>query len=140
MVRENTDRNVVVYELWKKGCTIDEIAFETAIPRSTVGYYVRKFNKRAKSGEPIVFQQVREPPDEKVMAVQAFIKSSTFFNLLKMLENGEIDKVYKMLMILKLSKELQRDIFPTKEEGEAFLKNLGYVFDQISLANKLTST
>ena len=55
MIQENTDRNILVYELWTKGRTIDEIASETAIPRSTVGYYVRKFNKRAKSGEPIVF-------------------------------------------------------------------------------------
>ena len=140
MIQENTDRNILVYELWKKGYTIDEIAFETAIPRSTVGYYVRKFNKCAKSGEPIVFQQVREQPDEKEMAVQAYAKTSIRFDLLKMVKNGEIDNVYKILMILKLWKELQRDIFPTKEEKEAFHKNLVYVIEQISLTNKLIST
>jgi hypothetical protein len=127
MIRENTSRNFLIYELWKKGRTIDEIAFETAIPRSTVGYYIRKFNKRAKSGEPIAFQQAREQPDEKAIAVQAFVKNSAFLNLSKMLMNGEIDKVYKLLMILKLWKELQRDIFPTIEEAEAFLKSLGRV-------------
>jgi len=120
VVRENTDRNFLVYELWKKGRTIDEIAFETAIPT-------------------IVLQQVREQPDEKAMAALAFVKSSAFGGLLEMLKNGEIDKVYKMLMILKLTKELWRYIFPTKEEREAFFKNLGYVIEQISLANKSKS-
>jgi len=137
MIRENIDRNFLVYELWKKGRAIDEIAFETAIPRSTVGYYVRKFNKCAKSGEPIVFQQVREQPDEKEIAVQAYAKTSISLGLLKMANNGEIDKLYKSLMILKLWKELQRDIFPTKEEREAAGKNIGYIIEQILLAKKL---
>jgi len=140
MSRENPDRNFLIYELWKEGCTINEISFETGIPRSTVGYYVRKFNKRAKSGEPIVCQQVAEKPDEKAMALRAYAKSSAFVGLSEMLKKGEIDKVYKMLMICKLFKELQRDILPTEEERRAFSKNLGYVIEQISLANKSTST
>ena len=135
MFKENTNRNFLVYELWKKGYTIDEIAFETAIPRSTVGYYVRKFNKCAKSGAPIVFQQVREQPDEKAMAYKTYLKNYQSLGLVKMLKNGEIDKVYKLLMILKLSKELQRELSPTKEEGEAFLKNIAYVIEKVSLTN-----
>ena len=88
MIQENTDRNILVYELWTKGRTIDEIASETNIPRSTVGYYIRKFNKHAKSGEPIVFQQVGKKTDEKEMAVQAYVKTSMHFDLLKMAKNG----------------------------------------------------
>ena len=137
MIRENIDRNFLVYELWKKGRAIDEIAFETTIPRSTVGYYVRKFNKCAKSGEPIVFQQVRKPPNEKEMANQALTKTSVSSYLLKMASNGEIDKLYKSLMILKLWKELQGELFPTKEEREAAGKNIGYIIEQILLAKKL---
>jgi len=141
MIQENPDRNFLIYELWKEGRTIDEISFETAIPRSTVGYYVRKFNKCAKSGEPIVFQRIMKKPDEKVMAAQAWAKSGFFLDLTKMLkEEDGLDKVYKTLMIIKLMKELQRDIFPTEEERQAFHKNLAYVFEQILPANKLTST
>jgi len=139
MIQENSDRNFLVYELWKEGRTIEEISFETGIPRSTVGYYVRKFNKCAKSGKPIVCQRVTVKPDAKAMAIQGFIKSYTLANLSEMLKNGEIDKVYKMLMICKLWKELEKDIIPTKEEEQAFLKNLGYIIEQISLAKKLTS-
>ena len=143
MILENVDRNNLIYELWKKGLTIDEISFDTSIPRSTVGYYIRKFNKCAKSGKPIAFQQIKEQLDEKAMAIQGFVKSYSYSGLLKMLSDGEMDKVYKILMILKLLKELNRDIFPTKEEGEAFIKNFGYIVEQIALArasdNKLKS-
>ena len=45
MVLINPERETVIYELWKTGHTVDEIADQTGIPRSTVGYYVRKFNK-----------------------------------------------------------------------------------------------
>jgi hypothetical protein len=39
----NSERNRVIYELWEKNLTIGEISSSTNIPRSTVGYYVRKF-------------------------------------------------------------------------------------------------
>lgn len=141
MIQENPDRNFLIYELWTKGCTIDEISFETSIPRSTVGYYVRKFNKCAKSGDPIAFQRIRKKPDEKVMAVQAWAKCGFFLDLAKMLKEKEgLDKVYKKLMIIKLMKELQRDILPTEEERQAFQKNFAYMVEQILLAKKFTST
>lgn len=140
MIRENPDRNFLIYELWEKGFTIDEISFETGIPRSTVGYYVRKFNKCAKSGEPIAFQRIRKKPDEKVIAVQAWTKGDLFVYLKKMLkEEDGLDKVYKTLMIIKLVKELQRDIFLTEEERQAFWKNFPYMAEHIMLEKKVRS-
>ena len=65
MIKENLGRNFLIYEQWKDGRTIDEISFDTGIPRSTIGYYVRKFNKNARRGEPIAFQPIKEKPDEK---------------------------------------------------------------------------
>ena len=128
MIQENPDRNFIIYELWKEGRTIDEMSFETGIPRSTVGYYVRKFNKCAKSGEPMVVQRIRKKPDEKAMSTQAWKKSGYYIGLAKMLkEEDGLDKVYKILMIFKLMKELERDIFPTEAEQQAFNKNLAYV-------------
>ena len=124
MVKENPERNARIYELWVLGLTIDEIALETGYPRSTVGYYIRKFNKKAKRGELIILPHVVERPDSETLALQAVLKSSVFVKLTERINAGDLDTVYKSLMILKLVKELQRDLFSTKEESEAFLKVL----------------
>ena len=140
MIQENPDRNFIIYELWTNGDTIDEISFETGIPRSTVGYYVRKFNKCAKSGEPIVVQQIRKKPDEKVIAVQAWKKLDFFVYLGKMLkEEDGLDRAYKTLMIAKLMKELHREIFPTEEERQAFWKEFPYMVEYIMREKKVRS-
>lgn len=129
MVKENLDRNFIVNELWRQGRTVDEISFETGIPRSTVGYYIRKFNQSAKSGKPIPISRTADSQNEKAMAVKAYIKfycSTTLVNVLtepdppnlnwliapdqldmkKMItEPDRLDRVYKALMILKLTKD-----------------------------------
>ena len=141
MVKENLYSNLVIHKLWEDGCTIDEITLETGIPRSTVGYYVRKFKRRASRGEPIAYAPANEKPNEKSMAVQAFAKALASQRLFQMLgEEDGLDKVYKLLMITKLVKELQREIFATEEERKAFLNKFGYVLEQITQANKLAST
>ena len=124
MVKENPERNARIYELWELGLTVDEIALETGYPRSTVGYYNRKFNKKARRGEPIILPHIVERPDSETFALQAVLKRSAFINLTERVKAGDLDTVYKSLMILKLVKELQRDLFPTKEESEAFFKAL----------------
>ena len=141
MFPENTDRNRVIYELWTKGCTIDEISSDTDIPRSTVGYYVRKFNTCARKGTPIVFQRL-DNTDTKDKASRAVDKTAfpLYETLSKFLKDkDEIDKMYKILMIVKLIKELQRDLFPTKEEIEAVFdpKNASFVFDKVMQAVKI---
>ena len=133
MIRENVDRNFLIYELWKKGLTIDQVSFDTGIPRSTVGYYVRKFNKRAGRGEPIAFLPEREKPDEKDLAFTTIGKNYMFQRLLKLLGEGKegVDKAYKFLWIAKLSKELQRDLLPKKEEAKALDKYRFQILKQI---------
>lgn len=131
MIPENVDRNFLIYELWREGKTIDEISFETGIPRSSVGYYVRKFNKLAKRGEPIAFQPMREKEDEKTLAIQGGMKHLTRVLTLKNISEGKIDRVYKVLMICKLMKELQGDLFPTEEERKACRKNLSFVLTEV---------
>ncbi len=39
----NVERNKRIQNLWILGQTIDQISLSTGIPRSTVGYYVKKF-------------------------------------------------------------------------------------------------
>ena len=130
-IQENPDRNFLVYELWEKGFTVDEIVFETGIPRSSVGYYVRKFNKCAKSGKPIVIQQIKKKPDEKALPQQAWIKSDSMLKLKKMFIAEDVDKAYKYLMTIKLMKELQRELNPTEEERQAFMKIFPDVVEQM---------
>ena len=124
MVNENPERNARIYELWELGLTIDKIAFETGYPRSTVGYYVRKFRMKAKKGEPIILPHIIKRPDSATLAQNAILKSKVLLNLTEMIRDGKLDSAYKYLMILKLLKELQRDLFFTKEESEAFFKVL----------------
>jgi hypothetical protein len=45
MVRPNPERERKILEQWQSGDTIDEISILTDIPRSSIGYYVRKFNR-----------------------------------------------------------------------------------------------
>lgn len=123
MFAENPDRNLVTYELWKKGKTIDEISLETGIPRSSVGYYVRKFNKLAKKGEPIVVQPIREEQDEMTLALRGLIKNSMHSYVLETIGKDDLDEAIKMLTILKLMKDLRGYLTPTEEENLA-VKNM----------------
>ncbi len=138
MFRENFERNSRIYELWKKGYTVKEISFETGIPRSSAGYYVRKFNKRARRGDPIPFLPEREKPDEKKMAIKAFIKNFTSNQIMQIIAAGvDIDKFHKTLMVIKLLKELQRDLTLTKEEKQAldkhWMETVTEIMDTMSL-------
>jgi len=133
MIRENFERNSRIYELWNKGYTVKEISFETSIPPSSVGYYVRKFNKRARSGDPIPFLPEREKLDEKEMAFNAFLKNLFSQNLKIMILKSKdgLNDVYKLLSVVKLIKELQRDLSPTLEEEKALEKNWIKILQQI---------
>ncbi len=129
MIRENLYRNRLIFKMWTVGRAIDQISLLTGIPRSSVGYYVRKFNKRAQKGTPIPILWTQEKRDEKAMAWTAFTKNYTFKKLFTMLgeENG-LDKVEKLLMSFKLIKKLKVDLLPTQEEQDALDKNRDYIF------------
>jgi predicted transcriptional regulator len=116
MFRTNPLRSAVIYSLWEKGYTVDQIALETGVPRSTVGYYVRKFNKYAKDGRPVVIPQGSRD-DESSALTSAMMKLIGLTNLIQMLNAGEYQKVYYVLSIMKLLKELR--LFLTPEENRA---------------------
>jgi len=43
----NPEREAEVFKYWKEGhYTIDQISTSTSIPRSTVGYYTKKFSRK----------------------------------------------------------------------------------------------
>ena len=129
MIKVNPDRNAIVYYLWEKGYTVDQIALEVGIPRSTVGYYVRKFNKYAKDGRPIVFPQnpLQKSKEDKATKTQSALrKILSLGNLIIFLKSGRLQELYYALSISKLLKELEKDFFSlTPEEISAFIEALG---------------
>ncbi|MCK4952885.1 hypothetical protein KAS14_03800 [Candidatus Bathyarchaeota archaeon] len=123
MYKTNPDRNAIIYEQWEKGNTVSEIHLRTGIPRSTVGYYVRKFNKYAKDGRPVVLPQKREAGKSNVL-VSATKKWFAFDTIIDMLKSGEVEKLYYLLSVIKLIKELGDQILFTQEENKAFFEAL----------------
>jgi len=130
MYTPNPERNRVIYELWEKNLTVDQISSRTGIPRSTVGYYVRKFNKLAVEGKPIVF-----PRERKIASARRDSPFSHFLPLMKemavrkvrakillMLGDGRYQELYYLLMDLKLIKEL--DSIVTSEAFEKAFKSI----------------
>ncbi len=115
---QGINRNQQIYLLWEKGYTVDQISNDTAIPRSTVGYYVRKFNRYASKGTPIVL-----PPKSmqtQNLAQSAISKLYSFTQIVELLRAGDVEKAYYLLNIIKLINDLK--IFPTKEEAEVIDK------------------
>ena len=121
--------------MWKKGYTVKEISFETDIPKSSAGYYVRKFNKRARRGDPIPFLPEREKLNRKDMAFNAFLKNlfSQKLKIMILKSKDALNDVYKLLSVAKLIKELQRELSPTLEEEKEWIKILKQIMDTMTL-------
>ncbi len=51
MIPRNTEREEECHKCWNNGLTIDEATSKLMMPRSSVGYYYRKFNKAIEKGQ-----------------------------------------------------------------------------------------
>jgi hypothetical protein len=103
----NFERNRVIYELWMKKLTVEQISSSTGIPRSSVGYYVRKFNRLASQGKPIVFPDTSQGTRKQGSFTEDI--STMAFLQLKIQAgamNGDWEGLYYRLNVLKLLKEL----------------------------------
>jgi len=127
--RRNVERERLVYSYWIQGHTIDEISRLTGIPRSSVGYYVRKFNKkygrrsRVKvSFSPALGDSTNVKKDEYSLAVSGIMKSaaltSTFETVVNLVRQGRLQDAYYCLGIIKLFNEIKRIYSLTPEEQE----------------------
>ena len=130
MYTSNPERNRVIYELWEKNLTVDQISSRTGVPRSTVGYYVRKFNKLAVEEKPIVFPRERKivsarrdsPFSNFIQPVMEMAVKKARANILLMLSDGKYQQLYYLLMDLKLIKEL--DSIVTSETFKKAIKSI----------------
>ena len=77
--KRNVERERLIYRYWRLGYTVDRISRLTGIPRSSVGYYVRKFNK--KYGESVRLRRKLRPiltgvDESPKMSEDKFIESA----------------------------------------------------------------
>jgi DNA-binding CsgD family transcriptional regulator len=125
-MKENIERNKQIYELRSLGYTIEEISLITGIPRSTVGYYVKKFKKYENEGKPLKLAASskhdisrNEPASSNVLGsfLMKFISLQEVPKWTNALLNrGEFDKLYYFLMSIKCAFELSKYFRLTPEE------------------------
>lgn len=104
----------MIFELWERGATVDQIASATGIPRSTVGYYVRKFSRLAAGGRPIVIPEkpVVRPESETIISASAKglrrgAGLTLRANAQSLIGQKKFQELYYLLMAVKLARELK---------------------------------
>jgi len=126
-MKENIERNKQIYELRSLGYTIEEISLITGIPRSTVGYYVKKFKKYENEGKPLKLAASskridisRNEPASSNALGSFLMKFISLQEIPKwtnaLLNRGEFDKLYYFLMSIKCAFELDKYFRLTPEE------------------------
>jgi hypothetical protein len=107
MYSTNSERNRVIYEFWEMNLTVVEISSRTGIPRSTVGYYFRKFNKLAAKGKPVVFPGLSLGPRMPSNYTEDIpLMSNLETRILESVGHGDWEELYYRLSAFRLLKEL----------------------------------
>ena len=126
--RRNPERERLVYRYWVQGHTIDEISRLTGIPRSSVGYYVRKFNRRYGEGgrlrrkRSLILMSMDEGSkmsEVKLVesAVSKMIGLKGFFDIIgPLVRQGRYRDLYYLLRCMKLMGEMLQPLMLTPEE------------------------
>ena len=120
MPHRNVEREEKVYQLWRSRATIDQISLQTRIPRSTVGYYVKKFKR---SGRQRLVPEPVAPSAAGVSTFQALL-TKVFFtrNVIELLVSGDFAKLYYFIQSYKMLMQMQSHLKFTKEEIDLFQK------------------
>jgi hypothetical protein len=122
MPKSNPARNRDLYRIWQEGDTIEEASLLTGIPRSTVGYYFKKYKRYAKEGRPVVIPQATEEGRPRTeVGSSALFKSMMTGRAMEMIDAGHPERAYYILSVFKLLKDL--DLTITREELEALQKS-----------------
>jgi hypothetical protein len=107
MYYTNSERNKIIYDLWEKDLTVAKISYSTGIPRSTVGYYVRKFNRLSAKGQPIIFPGLSTGAEKQnSLSAESVEMSLLRLKILALMEEGNWEELHFRLSIFKLMKDL----------------------------------
>ena len=118
----NVEREEKVYQLRRSRATIDQISLQTRIPRSTVGYYVRKFKRSSR--QRLVPDPVA-PSEAGVSMLESLIPKVFFIhNFGELLTSEDFVKLYYFIQIYKMLMQMQSYLKFTKEEIDLFQKTI----------------
>ena len=124
MYTSNIEHNKIIYDLWEKNLTVNQISSTTGIPRSTVGYYVRKFNRLATKGKPVVFPGARKVPRKSSMSTWDRLNLMKLRgNVMDLVKQGEYERLYYWLANIKLMSEF--GIYWKPDDFRKLSKSLG---------------
>jgi len=134
-LRRNPERERLIYRYWVQGYTIDEISMLTGIPRSSVGYYVKKFNKKyGKNGrlrgklDSTLMDDESLKMDESKLIGSVMLKAIGCKNLLdavsSLMREGRYKDLYYLLKSMKLIREALQPLMLTPEEEKVVDKLL----------------
>ena len=146
--RRNPERERLVYRYWVQGHTIDEISRLTGIPRSSVGYYVRKFNRRYGEGRlrrkrSLILMDMDEGSkmnEVKLVesAVSKMIGLKGFFDIIDpLVRQGRYRDLYYLLRSMKLMGEMLQPLIFTPEERKVADKAAQQFIQIITESTKL---
>jgi len=131
MTAPNYERNQLLEQYWREGKTVDEAAELTGIPRSTVGYYYRKFNRYARTGiEPSIPAPKLQSATDAYVSV--FYKAATLSDLISTLKNDDPQTCYYRLASFKILMEVSKYFRLTSPEER---KQLTVLIQDWILAN-----
>ena len=124
----NVEREKKLYQLWRIGATIDKISFQTTIPRSSVGYYVRKFNR---SGRQRLVPEPAAPSAAGVSTLESLV-TKVFFTrkVIELFTSGDYARLYYFLQVYKMLMQMQSHLTLTKEEKDLFQKAINATVSQ----------
>jgi hypothetical protein len=126
-LRPNPERNDKIYALWKEGHTIEEISLFTGIPRSTVGYYVKKFKKQQVNRKDLDFEdsftierKLKSGEQEKSQSLlSATAKLINFMDIIEVMKKGDYREAFYYLGTLKLLIDIFKYLRLTPSEIQA---------------------
>jgi len=139
----NEERNKKILELWKQGHTIEGTSALLNIPRSTVGYYYKKFGKRLKNGLLYSSEDTRarrKTVEDYSVTISALAKIISYDGIIKMIKEGDFTRTYYYLAALKLLIELWKYHQVTPEESQALVEALGALKTDFKTTEQRAST
>jgi hypothetical protein len=134
MLHANVEREAKIRELWQASHTIDEMTLLTDIPRSSIGYYVRKFNKenrrRPRQADTVSDRMVAPPTPRGINEIRESLWPKRLFwedsfpKLMRLMSDGKYEELHHLLQCLQLLPGVMKTFQVTQDEAGEYSKEL----------------